>query len=158
MQIAFAEYFGLRDITVMHTVVDTVSEPSHQDPGVNGANAISGMVEGLQVPQKEKKPAIAITEFGFVIKAPLCEGASLEKSMTSSPSMQQVWVIERPSIWSVRVLEAFIDWFPASFGEYLFGGNRASSPNRLDGLSTFPFLIPRTCGFDIISCGPIERR
>jgi len=64
-----AEYFGLRDITVMHTVVDTVGlNPLVRTLAINGANAISGMVEGLQAPPKETKPAIAITNSALWIK------------------------------------------------------------------------------------------
>ena len=60
---------------------------------------------------------------------------------------------------SQGVFEAFIDLVPASFSEYLFGGNRASGPNRLDaGLNQpIPYIVA-PCGFDMISCGPIERR
>ena len=43
----FADYFGVRDITVMHTVTDTVGMNSLvRSLMINGANAISGMVEG----------------------------------------------------------------------------------------------------------------
>jgi uncharacterized protein (UPF0261 family) len=55
--------------------------------------------------------------------------------------------------------EAFIDLVPASFSEYLLGGNRALGPNRLDiALHTSIPYILAPCGFDMISCGPIERR
>ena len=51
-----AEYFGLRDITVMHTIVDTVGlNPLVRTLAVNGANAISGMVEGLEGPREREK-------------------------------------------------------------------------------------------------------
>ena len=51
--------------------------------------------------------------------------------------------------------EAFIDLVPASFSEYLFGGNRASGPNRLDAAlhEPIPYILA-PCGFDMISCGP----
>ena len=51
-----AEYFGLRDITVMHTVVDTVGiNPFVRTLALNGANAVSGMVEGMEAPSKGEK-------------------------------------------------------------------------------------------------------
>ena len=55
--------------------------------------------------------------------------------------------------------EAFIDLVPASFSEYLLGGNRASGPDRLEGARdrAIPYILA-PCGFDMISCGPIERR
>ena len=51
-----AEYFGLRDITVMHTIVDTVGlNPLVRTLAVNGANAICGMVERIGgSPEREK--------------------------------------------------------------------------------------------------------
>ena len=51
-----AEYFGLRDITVMHTVVDTVGlNPLVRTLAVNGANAICGMVEGTGDPPEREE-------------------------------------------------------------------------------------------------------
>ena len=66
----FANYFAVKDITVMHTVVDTVGMNALvQTLAVNGANAISGMVEGDRgFRAREQKPSIAITEFGFCDK------------------------------------------------------------------------------------------
>jgi uncharacterized protein (UPF0261 family) len=63
------DYLGVRDITVMHSVVDTVGLNSLvRTLAVNGANAISGMIEGWVPSGKEKKPSIALTEFGFCDK------------------------------------------------------------------------------------------
>ena len=65
----FAEYFGMKDITVMHTVVDTVGLNSFvRRLAINGANAICGMVEESDAFEAQKKPSVAITEFGFVEK------------------------------------------------------------------------------------------
>src|SRR3990172_13177311 len=57
-----AEYFGLRDITVMHSVVDTVGlNPLVRTLAVNGANAICGMVEDFESLKKEEKPFVIQT-------------------------------------------------------------------------------------------------
>jgi len=156
-----AEYFGLRDITVMHTIVDTVGlNPLVRTLAVNGANAISGMVEGLEAPQKEKRPSIAITEFGFVDKGAHYVRELLEKDY-DLVSFHATGLGDRAAIDLVDqgFFEAFIDLVPASFSEYLFGGNRASGPNRLDAAlnQAIPYIVA-PCGFDMISCGPIERR
>lgn len=156
-----AEYFGLRDITVMHTIVDTVGlNPLVRTLAVNGANAICGMVGGLEAPQKEKRPSIAITEFGFVDKGAHYVRDLLEKDY-DLVSFHATGLGDRAAVDLVSqgVFEAFIDLVPASFSEYLFGGNRASGPNRLDaGLNQpIPYIVA-PCGFDMISCGPIERR
>ena len=156
-----AEYFGLRDITVMHTIVDTVGmNPLVRTLAVNGANAICGMVEGLEPPRKEKRPSIAITEFGFVDKGAHYVRELLEKDF-DLVSFHATGLGDRAAVDLVSqgFFEAFIDLVPASFGEYLLGGNRASGPNRLDATlnQAIPYILA-PCGFDMISCGPIERK
>jgi uncharacterized protein (UPF0261 family) len=156
-----ADYFGVRDITVMHSVVDTVGlNPLVRTLAVNGANAISGMVEGLEASKKEERPAIAITEFGFVDKGAHYVRGLLEKDY-DLVSFHATGVGDRAAVDLVSqgLFKAFIDLVPASFSEYLFGGNRASGPNRLDAALNQPIpYILAPCGFDMISCGPIERR
>ncbi len=156
-----AEYFGLRDITVMHSVVDTVGlNPLIRMLAVNGASAISGMVEGFEPPKKEKRPSIAITEFGFCDK-----GAHYVRELLKMDyelvSFHATGVGDRAAVDLVGqgFFEAFIDLVPASFSEYLLGGNRASGPDRLDAAlaAGVPYILS-PCGFDMISCGPIERR
>ncbi len=156
-----AEYFGLRDITVMHTIVDTVGlNPLVRTLAINGANAISGMVEGMEAPQKERRPSIAITEFGFVDKGAHYVRDLLEKDY-DLVSFHATGLGDRAAVDLVSqgFFEAFIDLVPASFSEYLLGGNRASGPNRLDATlhQPIPYILA-PCGFDMISCGPIERK
>ena len=156
-----AEYFGLRDITVMHTVVDTVGmNPLVRTLAVNGANAICGMVEGFEPHKQEGKPSIALTEFGFCDKGAHYVRELLEKDY-DLVSFHATGLGDRAAVDLVSqgIFEAFIDLVPASFSEYLFGGNRASGPNRLDGAvnQSTPYILA-PCGFDMISCGPIERR
>lgn len=156
-----ADYFGVRDITVMHSVVDTVGLNSLvRTLAVNGANAICGMVEGLELSRKEKKPSIALTEFGFCDKGAHYVRALLEKDYDLI-SFHATGVGDRAAVDLVSqgFFEAFIDLVPASFSEYLFGGNRGSGPNRLDAAlrTSVPYILA-PCGFDMISCGPVERR
>ncbi len=156
-----ADYFGVRDITVMHSVVDTVGlNPLVRTLAVNGANAIAGMVERSEPLKKEKKPSIALTEFGFCDKGAHYVRELLEKDYDLI-SFHATGIGDRAAIDLVSqgFFEAFIDLVPASFSEYLFGGNRASGPNRLDAALRTPIpYILSPCGFDMISCGPIERR
>ena len=157
----FADYFGVRDITVMHSVVDTVGlNPLVRTLAVNGANAICGMVEGIEPPKKEKRPSIAITEFGFCDKGAHYVRELLEKDY-DLVSFHATGLGDRAAVDLVSqgFFEAFIDLVPASFSEFLFGGNRASGPDRLDaGIhQSIPYILA-PCGFDMISCGPIERR
>ncbi len=156
-----ADYFGVRDITVMHSVVDTVGlNPLVRTLAINGANAISGMVEGAETLREEKRSSIAITEFGFCEKGAHYIRELLEKDY-EIVSFHATGLGDRAAVDLVSqgLFNAFIDLVPASFSEYLFGGNRASGPNRLDAASSLsiPYIIA-PCGFDMISCGPIERR
>jgi uncharacterized protein (UPF0261 family) len=156
-----ADYFGVRDITVMHSVVDTVGlNPLIRTLAINGANAISGMVEGRETFKKEERPSIALTEFGFCDKGAHYVRELLEKDYDLI-SFHATGLGDRAAVDLVSqgFFEAFIDLVPASFSEYLFGGNRAAGPNRLDAAlrTSIPYILA-PCGFDMISCGPIERK
>jgi uncharacterized protein (UPF0261 family) len=56
------------------------------------------------------------------------------------------------------LFEGVMDIVPAGVSEELLGGNRAAGPNRLEraGQKGIPQLIT-PCGFDMLSCGPLER-
>jgi len=156
-----ADYVGSRDITLMHSVVDTVGLNSLiRTLATNGANAICGMVEGWVPSKKEKKPSIALTEFGFCDQGAHYIRKLLEKDYDLI-SFHATGVGDRVAMDFVNqgFFEAFIDLVPASFSEYLLGGNRAFGPNRLDVAlhASIPYILA-PCGFDMISCGPIERR
>jgi uncharacterized protein (UPF0261 family) len=156
-----AEYFGVRDITVMHSVVDTVGlNPLVRKLMVNGAGAICGMVEEFMPPQKDEKPSIAITEFGFCDKGAHYVRELLEGSY-NIVSFHATGLGEKAAgeLVGQGLFEAFVDLVPAGFSEYLLGGNRAAGPERLDaGINQGKPYILSPCGFDMISCGPIQRR
>ena len=156
-----AEYFSLRDITVMHSVVDTVGlNPLVRTLMMNAAAAICGMVEQYQPPRKEEKPSLAITEFGFCEK-----GAHFVRDLLGESynfvSFHAQGLGDRAveDLVGQGLFEGFIDLVPANLGEYLLGGNRASGPDRLDAAvkQGIPYILS-PCGFDMISCGPLERR
>lgn len=157
----FAEFFGVRDITVMHTVVDTVGlNPLVKNLMINGAGAICGMVEEYEPLEKDKKPSIAITEFGFCDKGAHYVRELLEKQY-NVVSFHATGVGDRAALdfFGQGLFDAFIDLVPAGFSEYLLGGNRAAGPDRLDtGCSLGKPYILSPCGFDMLSCGPIQRK
>ena len=156
-----AEFFGVRDITVMHSVVDTVGlNPLVKNLMINGAGAICGMVEEYEPLEKDEKPSIAITEFGFCDKGAHYVRELLEKHYNII-SFHATGVGERAAVDLVGqgLFEAFIDLVPAGFSEYLLGGNRTAGPDRLDaGCSLGKPYILSPCGFDMLSCGPIQRK
>ena len=158
----YAEFVCVKDITVMHAVVDTVGMNSLvRQLSLNGANAISGMVERGESTEFEEKPSIAITEFGFTDK-----GAHHIRELLKDD--YEIVAFHANGVGDMAAMEiipqgsfaAFIDLVPGAFSEFLLGGNRNNSgPNRLDITAELkiPYIL---CpgGFDIISCGPVERR
>jgi uncharacterized protein (UPF0261 family) len=156
-----AEYFGVRDITVMHSVVDTVGlNPLVRRLMINGAGAICGMVEAEAPAVQEEKRSIALTEFGFCDKGAHYVRELLEKDFEII-SFHATGIGEKAAMDLVgqNLFEAFIDLVPAGFSEYLLGGNRNAGPDRLEaGINHGKPYILTPCGFDMISCGPIQRR
>ncbi len=157
----FADYFGVRDITVMHTVTDTVGMNTLvRSLIINGAGAICGMVEAYEPPAKTDKPLIAMTEFGFCDKGAGYVRAQIQ-SKYNIVSFHATGLGDRAveDLVGQGLFDAFIDLVPANYGEYLLGGNRASAPDRLEAACKrgIPYILS-PCGFDMLSCGPIERK
>jgi len=156
-----AEYFGVRDITVMHSVVDTVGlNPLVRRLMINGASAICGMAEAEAPEVQDEKPSIALTEFGFCDKGAHYVRDLLEKDFDLI-SFHATGIGEKAAMDLVgqNLFEAFVDLVPAGFSEYLLGGNRNAGPDRLEaGINHGKPYILTPCGFDMISCGPIQRR
>jgi uncharacterized protein (UPF0261 family) len=157
----FAQYFSISDVTVMHTVVDTVGMNAMLSTLLrNGAGAISGMVESFRPPAKKTKPAIAITEYGFSEQAAHYVRERLEDRFDIvSFHAQGIGDLAVEHLMAQGLFEGCIDLVPSAIGEYLLGGNRPSGPNRLEsaGVAGIPYVLA-PCGFDIVSCGPIERK
>ena len=158
----FAEYFAVKDITVMHAVVDTVGmNPLVRTLALNGADAVSGMIEGDRAFAQDPKPSIAITEFGFCDKGAHYIRELLEREY-GTVSFHANGTGDKAAIELIPQggFRAFIDLVPGAFSEYLLGGNRGNAgPYRLDIAAELPIpyiLCPG--GFDIISCGPLSRK
>ncbi len=158
----FGNFFSVSDITVMHAVVDTVGmNDLVRTLALNGANAISGMVEGRKTPLRKEKPSIAITEFGFCDRAAHYIRDILEKDYeVVSFHAQGLGDKAAMDLIPQGLFKACVDLVPGAFSEYLLGGNRGiPGPDRLDLALNVPIpyiLCPG--GFDMISCGPLERK
>lgn len=157
----FSDFFALRDITVMNTVVDTVGMNFMvRTLAVNGANAIAGMVEGGKIPVGSKR-SVAITEFGFCDKGAhyVRELVEREYEMVSfhAQGVGDKAVIE---LVPQGMFAGFVDFVPGAFSEFLLGGNRGvAGPDRLAVFASVPMpYIFCPGGFDMISCGPLERK
>jgi len=116
----------------------------------------SGRLAALQ-----ERPSLAITEFGFCDK-----GAHYVRQLLGEDyeivSFHAIGLGDKAAANLVRqgLFQAFVDLVPATFSEHIFGGNRAlGGPVRLDMAldQGIPYIF---CpgGFDMISCGPLERR
>jgi uncharacterized protein (UPF0261 family) len=157
----FGDYFARRDITVMHSVVDTVGmNPLVRALALNGADAISGMVEGGPASLEGGRPSVGVTEFGYCEKGAHYLREILQEDF-EIVSIHAMGVGDKAALDLVPqgAFKAFVDLMPGSFSEHILGGNRDPGPGRLDVAAdlSIPYVF---CpgGFDMISCGPPERR
>ena len=161
-----AGYFGTKDIAIIHSVVDIAGLNSLvKDLLKRAGGAICGMVEvGRELSSlsemTHKKDLIALTEFKFAEECcshvrHLLEERGFEvipfhAQGTGDKAMEELI--------GDGLFQGVMDIVPAGVAEQLFGGNRAAGPNRLEsaGGKGIPQLIT-PCGFDMLSCGPLER-
>lgn len=159
-------YIGTADIAMLHSVFDVagLSQPVRHVLA-RAAGAICGMVEAAE----ETKPweasrvnrPVALTEFGF---SELC--CRLIRQMLEARGYEVVpfhaqGVGDRAmeELIDQGMFRAVVDIVPAGLGEELLGGNRAAGPQRLEAACRrgLPLVIAPS-GFDMLSCGPLERR
>lgn len=158
-------YFGTKDIAILHSVVDIAGLNSLvRDVLRRAAGMISGMVEmgegSPTLSRERKKDLIALTEFKFSEECcshvrQLLEERGFEvipfHAQGSGDKAMEELIGE-------GFFQGVMDIVPAGVGEELLGGNRAAGPKRLEnaGERGIPQLIT-PCGFDMLSCGPLER-
>ncbi len=156
-------YFGTKDITMFHSVVDIAGlNPLLRSVLSRAAGAICGMTQaagdsGLFGSGRRR---VALTDFKFSEKccrraAELLAAAGVEvvpfhAQGVSDQAMEDL--IEE------GLIDGVLDIVPAGVAEALLGGNRAAGPDRLEaaGRKGIPQVIA-PCGFDMLSCGPLER-
>ncbi len=159
-----AKFFGSRDITMMHAVVDI--------SGLNditraflkrGAGAICGMAaasDGAIDPSGGSR-MVAVTSFRFAEECSQHVMRELERLGYNPIPFHAQGVGENAFENLVRqgLFLGVVDIVPAGLSERMLGGNRAARPDRLEaaGRAGVPAVIAPS-GFDMISCGPIDRR
>ncbi len=159
-------YFGTKDIAIIHSVVDIAGlNPLVKDVLTRAAGAICGMVElgkGATPLSKmsRERDLIALTEFKFSETCchhvrRLLEEKGFEVIPFHAQGMSDRAMEE---LIGEGFFQGVMDIVPAGVSEELLGGNRAAGPNRLEkaGEKGIPQIIT-PCGFDMLSCGPIER-
>lgn len=158
----FSQFLGLRDITVMHTVVDTVGmNPLVRTLMNNACGAICGMVEDWVPMRLEERPSVALTELGFCDKGAQQVRDLLQRQGYNVISFHATGMGDRAAedLVGQGLFQAFVDLVPAGLSEHILGGNRDAGPERLLGAvrSSTPYILA-PCGFDMLSCGPIDRK
>jgi uncharacterized protein (UPF0261 family) len=159
-------YFGTKDISMIHSVVDIAGlNPLVEVVLRRAAGAICGMVDMWEGPTTfpkaaHKKSLIALTEFKFseeccshvrhLLEEKDFEVIPFHAQGTGDRAMEELI--------GEGLFQGVMDIVPAGVGEELLGGNRAAGPNRLEnaGRLGIPQVIT-PCGFDMLSCGPLER-
>ncbi|GAB4261310.1 MAG: Tm-1-like ATP-binding domain-containing protein [Deferrisomatales bacterium] len=159
-------YFGTKDIAVVHSVVDIAGlNPLLESVLDRAAGAVCGMVEAgsgavtwLHGPRP--RPTVGVTEFKF--SEGCCRRASqrlAEAGLEAIPfHAQGIGDRAMEELIDQGLIDAVLDIVPAGVAEELLGGNRAAGPDRLEaaGRAGIPQVIA-PCGFDMLSCGPLER-
>lgn len=159
-----AMYFGSRDITIMHSVVD-ISGLNDLTRGFlkSGAGGICGMAACSpgQVNRSEGSKLVAVTSFRFAEDCSQSVMRELEKLGYNAIPFHAQGVGEdaMEDLIAQGLFLGVVDVVPAGLSERILGGNRAAKTSRLEaaGKAGIPQVIA-TSGFDMISCGPIERR
>jgi uncharacterized protein (UPF0261 family) len=159
-----ASYFGSRDITIMHSVVDIAGLNELTRAFLKqGAGAICGMVaasDGPVSPDASER-LVAVSGFRF---SEICSQAVMreleERGYGTIPfHAQGVGENAMENLIGQELFIGVVDVVPAGLSEGLLGGNRAARPERLEaaGRVGIPQVVS-TSGFDMISCGPLSRR
>jgi len=159
-----ARFFGSRDITMMHAVVD-ISGLNDITRSIlrEGAGAICGMAaaSGGALDPAAGSRMVAVTSFRFAEECSQNVMRELERFGYNPIPFHAQGVGENAFENLVRqgLFLGVADIVPAGLSERMLGGNRAARPDRLEaaGKARVPAVIAPS-GFDMISCGPIERR
>jgi uncharacterized protein (UPF0261 family) len=162
-----AEYFGTKDISILHSVVDVAGlNALTEDLFKRLAGTICGMVEVQGGPPSSWQEAargkgtIGLTEFKFSehccarLRHILTEMGFVVIPFHAQGSGDRAM----EDLIADGVFDAVIDIVPAGVAEEMLGGNRAAGPTRLEaaGRRGIPQIVA-PCGFDMISCGPMDR-
>jgi len=161
-----AAYFGTKDIAIIHSVIDVAGlNPLVKDILKRTAGAICGMVETKRElisfsGTAREKDLIALTEFKFSEECCSHIRRLLEERGFQVIPFHAQGTGDRAMEELIRegLFQGVMDIVPAGIGEELLGGNRAAGSNRLESAAQkgIPQLIT-PCGFDMLSCGPLER-
>jgi uncharacterized protein (UPF0261 family) len=159
-------YFGTKDIAMVHSVVDIAGlNPLLESVLARAAGAVCGMARAGSGAVRlsgghRGRPRVAVTEFKF---SEVCCRRAAEVLIGAGVQVvpfhaQGIGDRALEELIDEDLVDAVLDLVPAGVAEELLGGNRAAGPHRLEaaGRKGIPQVIS-PCGFDMLSCGPLER-
>jgi uncharacterized protein (UPF0261 family) len=160
-------FFGFSDIALLSSVVDMAGlHELGKSVLSRAAGAICGMVESGTGPvvdllKQAERRLIAMTEFQYSSDCCALVGQYLQDRGYTVIPCHANGVGDRAleKLLEQGIFDAVVDVVPAGLSEELFGGNRAAGTERLEmaGKRGLP-LVVSPCGFEMISCGPIQRK
>lgn len=160
-----ASYIGSKDITLMHSVVDLA--------GLNeltrmvlqaAAGGVCGMAEASSGPLstgRRERPLVAVSEFKFAEGCARLVSRELEARGYDVIAWHANGMGDRAmeELVSQGLFDGVVDLVPAGVLEEMLGGNRAAGPTRLQAAAQAGVAqVVAPSGFDMLSCGPLERR
>jgi uncharacterized protein (UPF0261 family) len=159
-------YFGTKDITMIHSVVDIAGlNPLLKSVLARAAAAVCAMADSGGATSlcggEKGQTRVAITEFKF---SEICSRAAAQALSTAGCEVicfhaQGLGDRAMEELIEQGLIDAVLDLVPGGIAEEILGGNRGAGPQRLEaaGRMGIPQVLT-PCGFDMLSCGPIERR
>lgn len=159
-------YFGTSDITMIHSVVDIAGlNPLLENILTRAAAAVCAMAgntgDTSAKLSKNGSPRVALTEFKFSEKCSRRAAKTLTEAGCEVICFHANGLGDRAMEGLIEqgLIDAVLDLVPAGVAEEILGGNRAAGPERLlaAGAKGIPQVLT-PCGFDMLSCGPLERK
>ncbi|OPX97731.1 MAG: hypothetical protein A4E62_02191 [Syntrophorhabdus sp. PtaU1.Bin002] len=157
-----ARFFANTDIVMFHSCVELNGLNYFvKDALSRFAALIGGVLHRRTGTERHGGEAIALTEFKFAEGCAervrkLLEQRGLEVVPFSATGASDCIMEEMVS---KGLFKGVVDLVPSGLSEALLGGNRSAGLDRLDReLEGSVPVILTPCGFDMISCGPYERK
>ena len=157
-----ARLFAETDIAMLHSCVDVnCLNDFVKSLLYRFAWMVSGVAKMEKVNLSSQTNAIALTEFKFSEKCTERVRGLLEQKGFEIVPFSATGTSDRvmEQMASKGLFGGIIDAVPAGLSEALLGGNRSAGIDRLDKeLQTGIPIIFTPCGFDMLSCGPYDRK
>jgi len=160
-------FFGSSDMTIISSVVDMAGLHELSKSILRrAAGAICGMVESgagsvIDSLKKMDKPLVALTQFQYSeVCCDFIRQYLEERGFIVIPCHADgVGDRAMEKLLDQGIFDGVVDIVPGGLSEQLLGGNRAAGPDRLEaaGKRGVPQVMT-PCGFDMISCGPLQRK